>query len=75
MWIGKMWQEAIWSNLWNRIDDRGWCQDPIWGDMWIWTDDIRFYLDQIYILLCVLERLWHQVITTTLEYYIGYNGW
>jgi hypothetical protein len=51
--LEMMWQEAIWSNLWNRIDDKGWCYYPIWADMWIWTDDIGCFLDQIYIAMCI----------------------
>jgi hypothetical protein len=50
----------IWRNLRNNTDDIGWCHDLIWGDMWIWTDDIWCCLNQIYILLCVLERMWQE---------------
>jgi hypothetical protein len=30
----------IWSNMWIRTDDKGWCHYLIWGDMWIGTDGI-----------------------------------
>jgi hypothetical protein len=30
----------IWSTMWIRSDDIGWCYDLISGNMWIGTDDI-----------------------------------
>jgi hypothetical protein len=30
------WQ--IWSTMWIRTDDRGWCHDLLWGAMWIGID-------------------------------------
>jgi hypothetical protein len=34
----------IWSTMWIRSDDRGWCHDLIWGDLWIGTNsEIMIY--------------------------------
>jgi hypothetical protein len=30
--------DKIWSNMCNRTDDRGWCNDLIWGDLYIVRD-------------------------------------
>jgi hypothetical protein len=41
MWFGKMWPEIsrpIWSTMWIRTDDKGWCHDLNWGALCIGTD-------------------------------------
>jgi hypothetical protein len=43
----------IWSIMWIRSGDRGWCHDLIWGHIWILTDDTGCCLDQIYIAPCI----------------------
>jgi hypothetical protein len=33
--------------MWNRKDDRGWCDEPIWGNILMGTDDKGCCHDQI----------------------------
>jgi hypothetical protein len=59
----------IWSSMWNRSGDRGWCHDLIWGHIWMWTDDTGCCLDQIYIAMWIGTDVWGS-IHANLKYYV-----
>jgi hypothetical protein len=54
-WKISFWKlsRPIWSTMWIRSGDRGWCHDLICGHMRVWTDDTGCCLDQIYIAHCI----------------------
>jgi hypothetical protein len=62
-WKGcdRKYSGIIWSSMWIRTDDRGWCHELIWRDTWIGTHDKGCCLVQIK-MLCGLYRMWHEVL-------------
>jgi hypothetical protein len=59
----------IWSTMWIRADDRGWCHDLIWGDIKIGTDFKWCCLDKIKV-LWGSECQWQENFATNLKYYM-----
>jgi hypothetical protein len=37
-WCDRKLSQPIWSIMWIRTDDRGWCNDLIWGALWTTAD-------------------------------------
>jgi hypothetical protein len=48
----RIFSRPIWSSIWIRSDDWGWCHDLICGDIWIGTEDIGWSHDQIRSAIC-----------------------
>jgi hypothetical protein len=51
---------TIWSKLWIRTDDKGWCYDLIWKDICIEIDDINGVMAK-FKMLCGFKRILKEV--------------
>jgi hypothetical protein len=64
---------TIWSTMWIKTDDRGWCHDLIWGARWIRTNPeimkfwpvLRWYIDR--------NRWYGMLPGPILKFYVDWN--